>query len=206
MEEGVVVNLTGTATDTDGNIVTSNWQQVSGVAVTISGGNSANASFTAPLVSSTQVLEFRFKVTDNSSAMGSDTLTVTVSDVPPFSTANLSALIASADSRLISDFAALESEQSTAQVQAQAGGTYLSGAYLSSTRSRVVNYADSFFIFVSDEAIRLTNDGTLFSRTDLIALLDSYRNDWQLYLDQFLPAVCSMDIPLIVWTLLKQKS
>ena len=82
MEEGVVVNLTGTATDTDGNIVTSNWQQVSGVAVTISGGNSANASFTAPLVSSTQVLEFRFKVTDNSSAMGSDTLTVTVSDVP----------------------------------------------------------------------------------------------------------------------------
>ena len=97
----------------------------------------------------------------------------------------MSALIASADSRLISDFAALESEQSTAQVQAQAGGTYLSGAYLSSTRSRVVNYADSFFIFVSDEAIRLTNDGTLFSRTDLIALLDSYRNDWQLYLDQF---------------------
>ena len=52
-------------------------------AVTISGGNSASASFTAPGVAATGDLVFRLTVTDNDGATGSDTVTITVNDVPP---------------------------------------------------------------------------------------------------------------------------
>ena len=49
VDEGTAVNLSGTGTDTDGTISSFSWQQDSGTAVTITGDDTANASFTAPL-------------------------------------------------------------------------------------------------------------------------------------------------------------
>ena len=42
----------------------------------------ANASFTAPMVATSEVLLFRLTVTDDDGAVGSDTVTVTVNNVP----------------------------------------------------------------------------------------------------------------------------
>jgi len=186
VDEGAVVNLAGTGTDADGSIASFSWQQVGGAGVAISSADTANGTFMAPMVSSTEVLEFLLKVTDNNSTMGSDTVKVTINDVSASGTADLGALIASSDSRFVSEVAALESEQDSAQAQAVAAGTYLSGGYLSSARSRLINHVDAFFNFVSGEAIMLTNNGTQFSYTDVTTLLDSYRSLWQTFLDEFL--------------------
>jgi hypothetical protein len=182
----VQVNLTGAASDPDGNIVSYSWTQVGGPQVAISGANTSNASFTAPSVSSSETLEFRFEVTDDDNAIGSDTVQVTVNDVSPTSTANIGDLISSLDQRFASETSALESEQNTAQAQAIASGTYLSGGYLSAARNRFINHLDSFFNYLYAEAIRLTENGTFFSRSEIIAELDWRRSQWQTYLDQFL--------------------
>jgi hypothetical protein len=182
----VQVNLAGTGSDPDGNIVSFSWLQVGGPQVAISGANTANASFTSPSVSSSEILEFRFEVTDDDNAIGSDTVQVTVSDAPPTGTANIGDLISSLDQRFASETSALESEQNTAQAQAAAAGTYLSGGYLSSARNRFINHMNSFFNYLYGEAIRLTDNGTFFSRSEIIAELDSRRSQWQTYLNQFL--------------------
>jgi hypothetical protein len=180
------VSLAGTGTDSDGNLVSFSWQQISGAGVAISGANTTNASFTAPPVSSPETLEFRLEVTDDDNAIGSDTVQVTVSDVSPPGTANLNALISSLDQRILAETAALESEQSIAQAQAIAAGTYLSGGYLGGARNRFINHLYSYFNYLYDEAIRLTDNGTFFSRTDIIVELDWQRRWWQDYLDLFL--------------------
>ena len=83
VDEGTAVNLAGTGTDSDGTIASYSWQQDSGTAVTISNSDMADASFTAPLIAAAEDLVFRLTVTDNDGATGSDTITVTVNDVPP---------------------------------------------------------------------------------------------------------------------------
>lgn len=186
IDEGAVVNLAGTGTDTDGSIVSTSWQQVDGAAVDISGANTANASFVAPSVSSLTVLAFRFRVTDDDGAIGSDTVAVSVSDVTPTSTASLNDLVSSLDQRFVSETATLESEQDAAQAAASAAGHYLSGAYLGAARDRFISHLNSYFDFLYDEAIRLTNNGTFFAHADIVAELDWRRIQWQTYLDQYL--------------------
>lgn len=186
VDEGTVVFLTGTSTDTDGSIVVSSWQQVGGAAVDILDASTTNASFVAPSVSTSAVLEFRFRVQDDDGAIGSDTVTVTVSDVTPTSTANLNEFISSLNVRFSSETATLESEQRTAQAQASAAGNYLSGGYLADARDRFISHLNAFFDFLYDEAIRLTDNGTFFSHADITAELDWQRSQWQTYLDRFL--------------------
>ena len=75
---GTAVSLPGSGSDPDGTIVGYSWTQLTGPAVTLTGANSATASFTAPSVSTATVLTFQLTVTDNMGAPGSDTVDITV--------------------------------------------------------------------------------------------------------------------------------
>lgn len=77
---GSATTLAGSGTDTDGSIATYQWSQTAGPTVALSGGSTANASFTAP--SSNTSLTFRLTVTDNSGATGTDEVTITVTQNP----------------------------------------------------------------------------------------------------------------------------
>jgi len=84
VNEQMPVTLTGSGTDSDGTIVSYAWTQTGGPVVTLTGANTANASFTSPVVLVTdgpQVLSFQLIVTDNEGATASDTITVTVNPV-----------------------------------------------------------------------------------------------------------------------------
>lgn len=74
---GRVVTLTSTVTD-DGGIVTSAWTQTSGPTVTLTGANTATATFTAPAVSAATPLVFRYVATDQQGLQASAETTVSV--------------------------------------------------------------------------------------------------------------------------------
>ena len=81
VDELNVVNLNGAGSDPDGQIASYSWQQLSGTAVVINNASSANASFTAPDISSVENLSFRLVVADNDGANDSDDVVVTVNPV-----------------------------------------------------------------------------------------------------------------------------
>ena len=91
VDEGTLVQLAGTGTDADGTIASYAWQQESGTSVTIINADMADASFDAPLVTTTEDLLFRFSVTDNDGATASDTVTIVVLNinVPPVANAGV---------------------------------------------------------------------------------------------------------------------
>ena len=72
---GASVTLAGSATDEDGDTLTYAWSQISGAAVTLSGADTATATFTAPAADST--LGFRLTVSDGR-ATSTDDVVVTV--------------------------------------------------------------------------------------------------------------------------------
>ncbi|WP_102798712.1 PKD domain-containing protein [Bowmanella denitrificans] len=81
--EGATVTLTGAGSDSDGSIVGYAWTQLSGPAVTINNANTADGSFTAPLVTADTDFVFRLTVTDDDGATATDDIRVTVQDIPP---------------------------------------------------------------------------------------------------------------------------
>jgi hypothetical protein len=82
------VTLTGVATDSDGEIVSVEWTQVSGNEVTLSSTNTEVTSFIAPEVSEEITLLFQFTARDNENNENSDTVSVKVSNVNVFPTVN----------------------------------------------------------------------------------------------------------------------
>jgi hypothetical protein len=81
VNENTSVTLSGTATDTDGQISSYLWQQSTGTSTTLNNGNTAVASFTAPEVNSSEVLTFTLTVTDNAGAVIADTIQITVKPI-----------------------------------------------------------------------------------------------------------------------------
>lgn len=81
VDEGEQVVLSATVSDADGTISTYRWTQSSGETVSLEGGDTANASFTAPQSNAQQELAFSLQVTDNDGASASSTLTVTINDL-----------------------------------------------------------------------------------------------------------------------------
>ncbi len=89
VNEDDLVTLAGTGSDAEG-AVTYSWAQTGGsINVTLSDATIANPTFTAPMVTSTEVLEFTLTVTDTASATATDIVLITVNDgsTPPPTTA-----------------------------------------------------------------------------------------------------------------------
>jgi hypothetical protein len=79
VNSGTVVTLDGSGShDADGDALAYSWTQTSGPAVTLSGANTAKASFTAPTVSTNTALQFRLTVTDTAGLTSSAVTTITI--------------------------------------------------------------------------------------------------------------------------------
>ena len=85
VEAGVMVFLSGTATDPDGAITSHVWTQTGGTPVSLTGADAATAVFVAPDVSVDGTLTFRLTVTDDAGVQATDEVMVTVHAVaaPP---------------------------------------------------------------------------------------------------------------------------
>jgi uncharacterized protein YkwD len=81
LETNEVLEVTGSATDSDGTIVAWQWQQVSGQVVALQNATTNQLRFTAPNSAGTIVL--RLTVTDDDGATDDDEVTVTVNEPPP---------------------------------------------------------------------------------------------------------------------------
>lgn len=85
IEPWSVVTLTGTASDSDGTIVSQIWSQVSGSTATLYGDSGLTTAYTsgavayyaAPATINGDTSQFKFTATDNNSVSSSDTVNVT---------------------------------------------------------------------------------------------------------------------------------
>ncbi|QSX41102.1 PKD domain-containing protein [Shewanella cyperi] len=78
IQEGLAINLTAVASDSDGSISSYSWSQKSGTSVILNGANTASISFTAPAVTEDENLVFTVTVTDDKGATAFKDVTVTV--------------------------------------------------------------------------------------------------------------------------------
>jgi len=94
VQSGDTVTLDGSdSMDPDGSIASYSWTELSSSGVSLSGGDTDTATFTAPDVSSETTLEFQLEVTDDDGATDTDTVSVTVQppDAANFEVSNLQA-------------------------------------------------------------------------------------------------------------------
>ena len=81
--EGAVVSLDGTrSSDAEDTSLTYSWEHTGGPTVTLTGASTATPSFAAPNVGQTRDIVLTLTVTDSGSLTGTDTVTITVNDVP----------------------------------------------------------------------------------------------------------------------------
>ncbi|NQZ11395.1 MAG: hypothetical protein HRT35_29940, partial [Algicola sp.] len=84
IDEQTLVSLTANASDSDGSIAAYQWTQTAGNTVTLSGSDSANATFTAPTVlaqDGPQSFTFQAQATDDDGDSATDTVEITVNPV-----------------------------------------------------------------------------------------------------------------------------
>lgn len=81
INEKTLVTLSAVGSDSDGSIVSYQWQQTTGTSVSLSNADQAVATFIAPEVSSNEILTFRFTVTDDKGASSSDNTHINIMDV-----------------------------------------------------------------------------------------------------------------------------
>jgi hypothetical protein len=86
VDEGQLVQLSGSASVYGGSIYRVAWEQVSGPAVTLSFTGSSRPTFTAPLVHGDRELVFRFTAETALGNTASDTVRVLVRDLDPLDT------------------------------------------------------------------------------------------------------------------------
>ncbi|WP_207064015.1 S8 family serine peptidase [Motiliproteus sp. SC1-56] len=94
VDEQTPVTLSGAGSDSDGTVAAYAWRQLSGPAVTLEGVDQAQASFVAPVLTSSASLVFELQVTDNEGAVASDSVLVTVNPVNAAPTADAGADLA----------------------------------------------------------------------------------------------------------------
>lgn len=81
VNETSTFTITGSGSDSDGQIVSYAWQQESGAAVNPDSVNNNSLTFTAPSVTTAELLTFSLTVTDNDGASATDTVNITVVNV-----------------------------------------------------------------------------------------------------------------------------
>jgi hypothetical protein len=82
------VNLSATASDSDGTVVSYSWSQTAGDTVSLSSPDSSSTSFAMPSNPTATAFSFTVAVTDNDGASSSDTVTVTVHRPPTVDAGN----------------------------------------------------------------------------------------------------------------------
>jgi hypothetical protein len=89
--EGAAAQLdAGASSNFETDPLTYSWAQTTGVAVTLTGANTATPSFFAPIVTANQVLEFEVTVTDDRGDFTTDRVQLTVEDnLPPVANAGV---------------------------------------------------------------------------------------------------------------------
>ncbi|PTL84499.1 peptidase M36 [Vitiosangium sp. GDMCC 1.1324] len=87
VDERSTATLKAIASDADGDALTYSWTQLSGTPVTLSGANTANASFSTGEVSADSVLTFRVTVSDGKATASQDVV-VTVREINRAPTVN----------------------------------------------------------------------------------------------------------------------
>lgn len=88
VDENAVVTVSISASDPDGSISSYAWSQTSGSTVELQNTSSDSISFTAPEVTTQEVLEFEIIVTDNDGGESTSTISVTVNNVNIVPTVN----------------------------------------------------------------------------------------------------------------------
>jgi|GEM_PF-2576530 len=81
VDELTTVTLSGSASDSDGTVVSYLWSQTAGTAVTINDGDAPTANFDAPDVVNIETLVFQLQVTDDDGQIATDEIEVTVNPV-----------------------------------------------------------------------------------------------------------------------------
>ncbi len=74
-----VITLTGTSSDSDGKVVSHQWTQTEGAAVTLNGASTSSATFTVD--AATQAYSFSYTVTDDGGAQQTDSTSVYVTEI-----------------------------------------------------------------------------------------------------------------------------
>ena len=82
------VNLSTTASDSDGTVVSYSWSQTAGDTVSLSSPDSSSTSFAMPSNPTATAFSFTVAVTDNNGASSSDTVTITVHRPPTVDAGN----------------------------------------------------------------------------------------------------------------------
>ena len=83
VDEGASVTLDGSgSSDPDGDTLSYSWTQTVGPTVTLTGANTVSPKFTAPEVTADTVLTFQLTVDDGKGGTDTDTVTVTVKNIP----------------------------------------------------------------------------------------------------------------------------
>ena len=83
VDAGSVVMLSGSGSDSGGEIASSQWEQTDGPTVSLSNQDQLLASFVAPGVDAATTLVFRLTVTDDDGVAASDDVSVTVQPTSP---------------------------------------------------------------------------------------------------------------------------
>ncbi len=78
IREGETASFSGSASDTDGQLVSFLWTHTSGASVTINNSSSPEATFTAPNISSQETISFQLTATDDDGDSATDSINVTV--------------------------------------------------------------------------------------------------------------------------------
>lgn len=81
VNEEVVVSLSGSATDSDGSVVSYSWLQTSGESVTINDSSAVTTTFTAPTLAEETTLTFELTVKDDEGLESKDSVNIAVSPV-----------------------------------------------------------------------------------------------------------------------------
>ena len=78
VKEKSKVTIKSVGTDVDGNIVSYQWEQISGPKIQLDNTDKAEINFTAPAINSPQTLTFKILVTDNDGLVATDQISISV--------------------------------------------------------------------------------------------------------------------------------
>lgn len=155
VQAGDTVNLVGSGTDADGNIVSYSWSQINGEAVSIESPNSSTTSFVAPDISGNVTL--RLTVTDNNGAIGTDDLTISISttNIPPVADAGPDISVNSGDANpvVVTGMGSDADGQIVAYAWSQVGGPAVS---LTGADTDVVGFTVPNVLVTTVITLRLT--------------------------------------------------